>query len=494
MINPIKASGPHQGVKLPDIKPWSGDHPYACHRHFYPADRGLQVSFPERPRLITQVAVVGAGLSGLTAAYQLRDQEVVILEADARPGGVCKSGEFRGCPYPEGAAYFLYPVDRHWQNFYQELGLDLEAALIPEPVSCLYYRGQWYPECFHASGIRQLPISPQGKDDFLQLTQQLAAWEQETDDFAPVNLEWQSLDQVSLKHYLEVVQGYSTELAPLLDPYCRSCLGAGADQVSAWAALYFLMSECSRETRSCAFPEGDARLAAALLAGAGPNRLRTHQVVVGMEEHPDAVRLLVWDQLQEQPYVVQAEQVILAVAKFAVRRLLTGVAGWTAATFQSFQYSTYVVAALCGVKGLKIPGFENWIVGQTAFSDVVMQPRRSALGDPRVLIVYAPQPFPAPRQALLRDSVQIKAAEILTGLEKIWPGISRGVEEIRLYRYGHAQVVPYPGFLSRIRGRIPWRQGRIILAHSDLEGLPCVEMAMLSGCRAARLARQALRG
>ncbi|MDD3580714.1 MAG: FAD-dependent oxidoreductase [Desulfobacca sp.] len=476
-----------------NIKPWSGDNPSACHRHFYPADRGLHVSWPEPPQIITQVAVVGAGLSGLSAAYQLRDQEVVILEADARPGGVCKSGEFRGRPYPEGAAYFLYPMDRHWQNFYQELGLDLEAALIPEPVSCLYYRGQWYPECFHAAGIRQLPISPQGKDDFLRLTQQLAAWERETDDFAPANLEWQRLDRVSLKHYLEVVQGHSSELAPLLDPYCRSCLGGGAAQVSAWAALYFLMSECSGEARSCAFPEGDARLAAALLAGAGPARLRTHQVVVGLAEQPENVRLLVWDQHQQQPYVVQAEQVILAVAKFAVRRLLSGVAGWSAEMFQPFQYSTYVVAAVCGVEGIKTPGFENWIVGQTAFSDVVLQPWRSAPGAPQVLIVYAPQPFPGQRQALLQESVQIKAAEILTGLEKIWPGISRGAEEIRLYRYGHAQVVPYPGFLSRIRGRIPWRQGRIILAHSDLEGLPCVEMAMLSGYRAANWARQALR-
>ncbi|MBW1917722.1 MAG: FAD-dependent oxidoreductase [Deltaproteobacteria bacterium] len=474
------------------IQPWGGEDPSLCHQYFYPQGKRPRLTFPERPEIITEVAVVGAGLSGLTAAYELRHKEVVILEADARPGGVCKGGEYRGCRYPEGAAYFLYPTDNDWKGWYQELGLEVDSAVITGPVSCLYYQGQWYPDCFYESGIRQLPISPKGRDDFLRLSQQLAAWERDANGFAPAGLDWEKLDQISLQHYLEVVQGYSSELAPLLDPYCRSCLGAGPAQVSAWAALYFLMSECSPEATSCAFPEGDARLAAALLKGAGPDRLRVRQVVISLQEQPEAIRLCIWDQDRQEPYLLQADLVILAIGKFAARRLLAGVSGWSPEIFQPFQYSNYVVAAVCGLEGFATPGFENWIVGEAAFSDLVLEPHPPASGEPQVMVVYAPQAFPLPRQALLQESVAVKTEEILTGLQKIWPGIDSWAEEIRMYRYGHAQVVPYPGFLSAIRGRIAPRQGRIILAHSDLDGLPCVEAAMLTGQRAARLAQQAL--
>lgn len=478
--------------KTPTIRPWGGEEPTPCHQYFYPPPIGKKVKFPERVEAKTEVAVVGAGLSGLTAAYQLRDRELIILEADARPGGVCKGAEYRGCRYPEGAAYFLYPTDEPWRSWYRELGLEVEQARVAAPASCLYYQGHWYPECFFESGIRKLPISPRARDDFLRLSRDLAKLDRQTEDLAPHGFHWQTLDQISFQQYLEVHQGYSPELTPLLAPYCRSCLGAEPGQLSAWAVLYFLMSECSPEATSCAFPEGDARLATTLLQKTGPGCLRSNQVVVRLQVAPDAIRLLIWDKAHQDFYLLQAAVVILGVGKFAIRHLLAGIPGWDSEIFQPFRYSCYLVAAFCGVEDIEAPGFENWVVGEPAFSDFVFQPRHPRQGEPRVLVIYAPQPFPPDRQAFLAASPQDKAREISAALENLWPGICRRVEEIRLYRYGHAQIVPYPGFLSRIRHRIPRHRGRVILAHSDLDGLPCVESAMLTGQHAARLARKVL--
>jgi len=52
--------------------------------------------------------------------------------------------------------------------------------------------------------------------------------------------------------------------------------------------------------------------------------------------------------------------------------------------------------------------------------------------------------------------------------------------------------VPYPGFLTALKGNSAQEQGRIILANSDLEGLPCIEAAQ--GQKAARRAQTLLTG
>jgi protoporphyrinogen oxidase len=83
--------------------------------------------------------VVGAGLSGLAAAYDLKDREVLVLEAGSRPGGVCLPGSYQGVPYPAGSAYFYHdPEDQETLAWYRELGLRLRRPWWrPRPAPCL---------------------------------------------------------------------------------------------------------------------------------------------------------------------------------------------------------------------------------------------------------------------------------------------------------------------------------------------------------------------
>lgn len=478
-------------IQKPRIYPWAGDDLQSCHRHFYPRPES-KFPFPPNVEEHWEVAVVGAGLSGLTAAYHLRDCGVLLLEANEVPGGVCRQGSYRGVDYPAGSAYFYYPGEPFWEAWYRELGLPLADALVIPPVSALFYQGRWYPDCFSRAGLRLLPLPESAISGLLNLAERLAAWEEVWDPLGSQALPEPELDRITLAHYLEQVQGLPPLVTHLLTPYCSSCLGAGPEAISAWAGLFFLMAEFSEKARSAAFPGGNAMIAQTLARELSqPPRCR--QTLVGLEPSPQGADLLVWDGRDNRGYRVQAGVVILALGKFAARHVLPVQAGWNLEMFARFRYSSYVVAGLCGRLSLESPGYENWVVGEEHLSDFIMSRRNPRTGEARVMTVFAPQPYPRGREALLQAQPEDKAMELLTAVERLFPETVGEVEEIRLHRFGHAQILAYPGFLTALKGNIiPAQQGRIILANSDLEGLPCIEAAMVQGQKAAQRARDLL--
>jgi glycine/D-amino acid oxidase-like deaminating enzyme len=474
----------------PLIKPWGGDVPDACHGQFLAGTVG-QLPWPERPQERMEVAVVGAGLSGLTAAYHLRDRQVAVLEAESHVGGVCLPGSYDGVLYPAGSAYFYYPWDAAWRQWYRDLNLDVDAALVAAPTSALWYQGRWFPDCFSPDGLKALPLPAPVLEKLLALAHDLAAWEEEWEPLGAEILTRPDLDRFSLGQYLEEVRGLPRPVTDLFAPYCASCLGAGPEAVSAWAGLYFLMSEFSPTARTASFPEGNAALIQALLRTLpGPPRLGQTALAVRLAK--DGVQLLVWDAAARETYCLEAGAAILALGKFAARKILPPEAGWDLQDLGVFRYSSYMVAALCGPLSLQAPGYENWVVGESALSDFILTPRSAAAGKPRVMVVFAPQPFPSGRGQLLAAPALEKGREILQTLARLFPGLEQEVAEIHLYRYGHAQVVPYPGFLTHLKSRLKLHQGRLILANADSEGLPCIEAAIVQGQKAARLARTLL--
>lgn len=88
-----------------------------------------------------KIAVIGAGLSGLTAAYRLQQagHEVLVIEANDYPGGRCKALHRDGfiidtCPELAATSY------RRWLNLIHEIGLGDSIVNSPTLVSMLKNR------------------------------------------------------------------------------------------------------------------------------------------------------------------------------------------------------------------------------------------------------------------------------------------------------------------------------------------------------------------
>ena len=95
-----------------------------------------------------QIAIIGAGLAGMMAAYDLAEQgaSVTIFEASDRLGGLAAG--FRGRPewaWPlEHFYHHLFTNDDAIIDLTLELGLS-DALEFHDPTTVMYLRGQNYP-------------------------------------------------------------------------------------------------------------------------------------------------------------------------------------------------------------------------------------------------------------------------------------------------------------------------------------------------------------
>ncbi len=184
------------------VLPWGGDAPQVCH-DVLQSSQGLKVAWPDHPEVRVEAAVVGAGLSGLAAAYALKGREVLVLESGSQPGGVCLPGSYRGVPYPAGSAYFY--DDPGSLDWFRELGIEVKDALAAPPTSALLDQGRWYPDCFSSGGLSTLPLAPEARDRLARFAGDLAQREAKWNPLATPFMTHPEWDRYSLQHFLETM-------------------------------------------------------------------------------------------------------------------------------------------------------------------------------------------------------------------------------------------------------------------------------------------------
>jgi protoporphyrinogen oxidase len=93
------------------------------------------------------IAIIGAGISGLSAAYDLvrAGHQVTIYEASAAPGGL--AGGFKE-PHWEWSVekyyHHWFQTDSHMLGLIDELGWR-DQVLFPRPYTVMYHQGKFYP-------------------------------------------------------------------------------------------------------------------------------------------------------------------------------------------------------------------------------------------------------------------------------------------------------------------------------------------------------------
>ena len=122
-------------------------------------DGGAGDAAPARDLEGVAVAVVGAGFTGLVAAWRLagRGADVTLIEAGDTVGGLAAGCEILGRPV-ERAYHFLYRTDEHMIALLEELGMRERLTYHRSSVST-YYDGRLYPMESPLDLLRFTPLS-----------------------------------------------------------------------------------------------------------------------------------------------------------------------------------------------------------------------------------------------------------------------------------------------------------------------------------------------
>jgi len=484
--------------------------------HAVVRDRGAPVVAPPGAWRDHAVVIVGAGVAGLAAAWELARRgvrDVVVLELDDVAGGTARGGQSAVTRYPWGAHYIVAPQRDQVEliALLGELGaIEGEAAdgtpIVDEALRCrepeerVFYRGRWYEGLYLEAGAtaedrRQLAAF-RGEID------RWSAWRDAagTRAFAiptrrsSLDPEVTALDRMSFAAWLDARGLDSERLRWVCDYACRDDYALLAADTSAWAGLFYFAAR-QRGAGAAAqsvvtWPDGNGALVRQLAARAA--------IETGVAVHrvdPSGEVLAIGP---GGAFGVRARRVIVAAPSFVRHRMVAPAPG--AAPAPAGDYGAWAVANV-HLRDRPIeaqhapPAWDSVFRDSPSLGYVSATHQRGRDRGPTVWTWYYPFPGDA-RQArtqLAGAGYADWAEVVLADLERAHPDVRGLVDHLEIAFWGHGMIRPRTGALfGGARAALAAPVGAIHFAHTDLSGLALFEEAFDHGLRAAREVAEAL--
>jgi glycine/D-amino acid oxidase-like deaminating enzyme len=510
-----------RGVPDGELIDLGGTHAHGWLREGLEAPARLAVQWDTAPVLDAQVAIVGAGIAGLSAAYRLRKAgltDVALVELDEAPGGTARSARSPVTAFPLGAHYVVAP-DQGFPDFealLRELGafdgqdeqgrpLVAESAACREPEERHFRDGRFHPGLYPSAG--ETAEERHERQRFATLLAEHAA---RVDD---AGLRWFALparrasrsdalctlDRQSFADFLDQQGIHSWRLRWLCEYACRDDYGTTLATTSARAGLLYF---CARRAAHAAagdvdggrtvitWPEGNGRIVQHLLSASGARVLLNRAVLRVSASADGNVELLTLG--TDGPLRIRAPQAVVAVPGFVAARILPGREALPVPTTSPWAVVNLHLRQRPNDRGSRFPAPMPWdtVFTQSAsLGYVVATHQRGSDHGPTVLTWYRPltesEPQAARRQLFALGRAHWAEAA-LSELSLAHPDIRAVVSRVDVARIGHGMVRPVPGLWADTHfHKRAEPLGNIFLAHTDLSGVALFEEAFATGVEAA---------
>lgn len=481
---------------------------------------GLRVEVPPDALSNVPVVIVGTGVAGLTAAWQLQRSgfnKFVLLELESAPGGTSRSGTSGSFSFPWGAHYIPAPMKENTAliSLLDEMGVIegkdrdgepviAEQFLCRDPEERIFYKGRWYEGLYLHAGASA--DDQQQMEKFNAEVNRWVLWRDAKGRRAftlPISAcsddaEVTALDRISMGEWLNQRALVSPRLRWWVDYACRDDYGLTLDQTSAWAGLFYFCARVLKpgvESQSLiTWPEGNGRLVNHLFERVRP-QVQLSRAAIELVPTENGCEVVTLDKTGQNPVGYRASRVIFAAPQFMARYVIRPYRENPPSHISEFQFGSWMVANLT-LKDRPKPNprdfplaWDNVLYESESLGYVVATHQRGIDRGPTVFTYYYPLCDENPRTArtrLLETDWRGWADVTLTDISRAHADIRDLVERLDVMRWGHAMIRPRTGFMwgqARRTGAKPFRG--IHFAHSELSGVALFEEAFDHGLRAA---------
>lgn len=455
-------------------------------------------TYPVRPEAQqTDYLIVGGGIAGLSAAYQLREQDFMLCELSERLGGSSSANTHGDQYFSQGAHYDLaYPAyygDALLNTLFELDLIDYDPQsnswqfvdqhfTIPHDRESVTYEG----------GNFRADVLPEGP-----LRQQFKALLRPFVGHMPmpttqIATQYHYLNQQTFREYLEEHLTLTAAFINAIDYAMLDDWGASSEVVSALAGIHYYTCRpyFDQDPSLLSPPEGNAYFAQRFISRLPQERLHTQQLVQSIQPYKDGYEVTIVDVKAQQQYRIQTKHIVYAAHKHGLKYIYP-------AGFERFSHNHYspwlVLSLVLNQTTTKKTYWQNeYLSGERAFlgfvdSSAQFQPQTTR----RTLTAYYCFD-PKERNQLLHIQEQAPALveRTIQYMEQVLQEpIRPHIEKAYLKVMGHAMPIPQPGFLLRDYNHDA-PTTNIAYAGVDAGHLPLFFEAADSGLKAARLLLQ----
>jgi oxygen-dependent protoporphyrinogen oxidase len=428
------------------------------------------------------VAVIGAGIAGLTTAYRLGDagRAVRVFELEDRVGGRMASRRYEGFVIDEGAETIAARGYEATWSLIRSTGVDVRDVLPVEASFALWRHGRAHGRLGHPLGLLTgAGMSWRGRLSWLRMSAELAA---DSRDFDPDHPELTPAEFDTLAEY--AVRYHRDVLDLLLQPLSGHCFGWRPDSSAAGPMISNLMAVGGAGARWMTYRDGMDRLARELAARVD---VTTGVKIVQVKPGSGAVRLDL-----ASGATITARRVVMAIPAPLALDTHADPPDDELAFLEASTYAPMLkVACLldrpldCGTRArsyvMSVPAVESRTIAGFVF-DHVKAPNRVPVGCGLVNVFASPWCAP--------DLLEAPDDEVVSALcdeaERYVPGLREATRATFVCRFRHGLPRATPAALRERNDFLRRPTRRVEYAGDWVMLRPSSEGAVRSGELAAR--------
>lgn len=451
--------------------------------------------------------IVGAGVSGLTAAYYLKDYHIRILEKENRVGGRTVSGSHEGFTYAKGAEYLGLPEDVFEEMIHE---LRVSPKEIPSPMDAVYYNEKFY---YGEEGIARLLIEHSSLGDYNNFVSTVLEMYEDYEnlpDFDPAS-DIAGLDDLTARKWF-AEERFPAIIVEKYNVMAKGLFGANLDEISALSVLEEIAFDFegaepvknfddlemsdekgAEKTDAYTFVTGITEFTNAV-GRSLDDRVQLNSLVTAVERiDADAFRITYQDRMGREN-ALQSKIVILAVPAPVVLQIAKSVINTEQRTIlQQVEYASYVTVALFSDVPIWNKAFDLAVPDNLFFTDIydatwVQRHYDTALRNKHKYItsIYvAPQSYKDKSILTMSDTLLLQ--NIYRDLDRILPDAESKVTGYDIHRFPFAYPIMIPGAYKRLSRLHEITEESLLLA-GDYMIYPTFQTALDAGYLAAEKA------